>query len=109
MELYVKSQRSDVLQYTMPNVTGGGHWCSAGYRSQTALSGFSTEDEEALWELKSKNTSFNLVDLSTCTFETRLKARMTGINKTPTLILDDGTKIEGINQIREYTKSRGTT
>jgi len=108
MELYVKSQRSDVLQYTMPNVTGGGHWCSAGYRSQSAHTGFSREDEEALTELKTKNTTFNLVDLSTCTFETRLKARMTGINKTPTLILDDRTKIEGINQIKEYAKNRRT-
>ena len=106
MELYVKSQRSDVLQYTMPNE---GHWCSAGYRSQSALTGFSKEDEDALTELKSKNTSFNLVDLSTCAFETRLRARMTGINKTPTLILDDGAKIEGIKQIREYMKSRRTT
>lgn len=104
MELYVKSRRVDVLQYTMPNVREGGHWCSAGYRSQTALTGLTTDEEEALTELKSRNMSFTLVDLSACTFGTRLRARMNGINRTPTLILDDGTKIEGINQIRTHGK-----
>jgi hypothetical protein len=108
MELYVKSQRVDVLQYTMPNVREGGHYCSAGYRSQNALIGYSTEDEEALAELKSRNMSFSLIDLSACTFGTRLRARMTGIKRTPAIILDDGTKIEGINQIREYLKSPST-
>ena len=78
MELYVKSQRVDVLQYTMPNVRDGGHYCSAGYRSQNALIGYSMEDEEALTELKSRNMSFRLIDLSACTFGTRMRARMTG-------------------------------
>jgi hypothetical protein len=33
---------------------------------------------------------------------------MTGINRTPAIILDDGTKIEGINQIREHLKCPST-
>jgi hypothetical protein len=108
MELYVKSQKVDVVQYTMPNVRGGGHWCSAGYRSQGVLDGCSPEDREALTELKNKGMNFSLVDLSACPFASRLRARMSGINRTPALILDNGTKIEGISQIREYTKSLRT-
>jgi hypothetical protein len=108
MELYVKSQKVDVVQYTMPNVRDGGHWCSAGYRSQGVLDGYSPEDGEALAELKSKGMNFSLVDLSACPFATRLRARMSGINRTPALVLDDGTKIEGISQIREYTRSLRT-
>lgn len=103
MQLFVKSQKADMVEYTMPNLSGGGHWCSAGYRKQGILTSYSSEDEEALTGLRSKSVNFSLVDLSVCPFETRLKAKMSGVNRTPTLILDNGTRIEGINRIREYT------
>ena len=104
MQLFVKSQKVDMVKYTMPNLSGGGHWCSAGYRSQGVLSSYASEDEEALTGLRSKGVNFSLVDLSVCPFETRLKAKMSGVNKTPTLVLDNGTRIEGVNRIREHTR-----
>lgn len=102
MQLFVKSQKVERVMYTMPNF---GHYCSAGYRSQGVLSNYSLEDEEALTNLRSKRVSFSLVDLSLCPFENRLKAKMSGINRTPTLVLDDGTKIEGIAKINKCLES----
>lgn len=108
MQLFVKSQKADIVQYTMPNLSGGGHWCSAGYRSQGVLKSYSQEDEEALTNLKSKGVNFSIIDLSVCPFEARLRAKLSGVNRTPTLILDDGTKIKGIDRIKEYTKNLST-
>jgi predicted DsbA family dithiol-disulfide isomerase len=86
----------------MPNF---GYYCSARFRSQGVLSSFSFEDEEALTSLRSKSVSFSLVDLSSCSFENRLKAKMRGINRTPTLVLDGGTKIEGIAKIKKWLEN----
>jgi hypothetical protein len=99
MQLYVKSQKTDLVAYTMPHRD---HYCSAGYRSQGVLSSYGPEDEEALANLRSKGTNFSLVDLSLCSLENKLRARMSGIKRTPTLVLNDGTKIEGIGKIKEY-------
>ncbi len=99
MQLYVKSEKVDLVEYTMPN---WGHWCSAGYRSKGVAESFSAEDREAVECLEQKGLSFSLVDLSGCPLKTRLRARITGINRTPTLVLDDGSKLKGIEQIRKY-------
>jgi len=98
LKLYVKSMRVDLVEYTMPN---WGHWCSAGYRSQERMRSFSPEDNEAIEYLQQKGVSFGLVDLSDCSPTTRLLAMITGMNKTPTLVLDDGSKLKGIGQIKE--------
>jgi glutaredoxin len=102
MQLYVKSQKTDVVSYTMPNRD---HYCSAGYRSQGLLSSYGPDDEEALTILRSKSANFSLVDLSSCPLENKLMARMSGIKKTPTLVLNDGSKIEGIDKIKDYMKT----
>jgi len=102
MQLYVKSQKTDVVAYTMPNRD---HYCGAGYRSQGVLGSYGPEDEEALTILTSKSTNFSLVDLSSCSLGNKLTARMSGIKRTPTLVLNDGTKIEGINKIKEHMET----
>jgi hypothetical protein len=96
--LYARSEKIDVVEYTMPN---WGHGCSAAYRSQGTMNNFSPEDYEAIECLKQKGTPFSLVDLSDCPFTTRLSAMMKGINKTPTLILNNGSKLKGIDEIKE--------
>jgi len=58
------------------------------------------EDEEPIEFLKSKKIPFELIDLSYCSFSIRAKAKIRGINNTPTLVLDDGTKLKGIKQIK---------
>lgn len=105
MQLYVNSQKVNLVEYTMPHQSGGGHWCSAGYRSKGTLRNYPAEDEEAIKQLESKGFSFDLIDLSDCPFSIELKARIKGISRTPALILDNKTKFEGIDRIREYIKS----
>lgn len=102
MKLYVKSAKIDQVEYTMPHKSGGGHWCSAGYRSKGVMRYFNAEDNEAIEYLKQKGISFSLIDLSDCSFKTRLHAKISGINQTPTLILDDSTRINGTEQIKEH-------
>jgi glutaredoxin len=102
MQLYVKSQKADLVSYTMPNRD---HYCSAGYRSQGVLASYGPEDEEALAILRSKSANFSLVDLSSCSLENKLRARMRGIRRTPTIVLNDGSKIEGISRIRDYMEA----
>jgi hypothetical protein len=102
MQLYVKSQKTDVVSYTMPHRD---HYCSAGYRSQGVLGSYGQEDEEALTILRSKGANFSLVDLSSCSLQNKLTARMSRIRRTPTLVLNDGTRIEGINKIKDYMET----
>lgn len=102
MQLYVKSEKVNLVEYTVPN---WGHWCSAGYRSKGVAESLPAEDREVVERLEQKGLSFSLVDLSQCSLKTRLAARISGINKTPTLILDDGSKLRGIEQIREHLKN----
>jgi hypothetical protein len=101
MKLYVKSVKMDQVEFTMPHQSGGGHWCSSGYRSQGVMKYFAPEDNEAIEYLKQKGISFDLIDLSDCSFKTRLQAKMSGIGLTPTLILNDGTRINGIEQVKK--------
>lgn len=105
MRLYVKSEKMDLVEYTMPHQTMGGHYCSAGYRTKGVMRKYTLEDEEAIKYLTSNGFSFDLIDLSDCSSGTKLKAKISRINKTPSLILDNGTKIKGIEQIREYLKT----
>jgi hypothetical protein len=103
MRLYVKSQKTDVVSYdAVPGGSAIADRCAAGYVSRSVLSGYRPEEEKALTILRGKGVKFSLVDLSMCPFVTRLRARVTGIKKTPTLVLDDGNKIEGINRIKDY-------
>ena len=100
MDLYVKSEKIDAeLKYTIPH---RGHWCTAGYMSQGTEKYLFPKDKDAVEFLEQKGISFNLIDLSECSFMTRLRAKLSGINKTPTLILDDDTRLKGVEQIRNH-------
>ena len=62
---------------------------------------FKPEDEEAINLLNEAGIGYKLVDLSDCPFTVRMKAKILGINKTPTLVLGNGEKIKGIRNIRQ--------
>ncbi len=62
---------------------------------------FSPEDRKAIEYLQQRSVPFSLVDLSNCSPKTRLLAIITGINNTPTLVLDKGGKLKGLKQIEE--------
>ncbi|NIO37924.1 hypothetical protein GTO27_09510 [Candidatus Bathyarchaeota archaeon] len=70
------------------------------YTSKGVTRCFFPEDKEAVDFLSDKGVSFNLIDLSELSFIERVKARIEGIDKTPILILDNGTRLKGMEQIR---------
>jgi len=105
-KLYVKSDKVYVTQYTMPHQSGGGHWCSAGYRTQSTLSGLKPEDQKAKELLDNAGTHYTLIDLSNCPFITQLKAKLAGINETPTLVIN-GRIIKGLEKIRHALQALG--
>lgn len=97
MDLFVKSISTGSIERS-PRFFF--HTCDL--RRRKYLDFYPREDQEAIEFLKDRDVSFNLTDLSKHSFLTRLKAKMSGINQTPTLILDNGTKLKGITQIRDH-------
>jgi len=78
------------------------HWCFDGQYSKGTTKFFSEEEKEAIEYLKQKGVSFSLVDLSESSFKDRLLARINGIDKTPIVLLDNGSKLKGIEQVKEH-------
>ena len=74
------------------------------YTSKGVTRCFFPEDKEAIDFLSKKGVSFNIVDLSERSFIDRVKARIEGIDKTPILILDNGTRLKGIGQIKSVVE-----
>jgi len=97
MKLYVKSVSTGAIERSP-----GFLFHSCDLRETQNVTFYPEEDQKAIELLNGKNIKFELVDLSKCSFTTRLKAKIKGINKTPTLILDDGTILKGIQQIESY-------
>jgi glutaredoxin len=96
--LYVKSEKiPTVLQYSEGT---HGHACTAAYRATQTDYIYKHEDQEAMKLLEEAKTAYTLVDLSDCSFSMQLKAKATGINKTPTLVLN-GRKIKGSQNIKQ--------
>ena len=60
------------------------------------------EDSEAINFLQEREISFELVDLSKCPFKMKLKAKIAGVKRTPALVLDNGTVLNGLQKIKEY-------
>lgn len=98
--LYLKSEKFDLVEYTMPH---WGHWCSAGYRSKGTEFFYTGDDAEAktLIENSELGNSCKIVDLSNCNFLFRLQAKLIGVNKTPTLVVDDK-KYKGLENIKKF-------
>ena len=101
MRLYVRSQKTDVVSHDIVRTGNAIDRMRFGL-SRSELTGYTPEDEEVLTSLRSEGVEFSLVDLSECPFGSRLKARVNGIKKTPTLVSDDGKKIEGASRIKDY-------
>ena len=97
--LYVKSEKSEQVEFTMPHTTGGGHWCSAGYRAARTHRTHSKEDEEGMQLLEEAGISYRLVDLADASVAAQLRARIMGVNKTPTLLYG-GKKYKGLEEIK---------
>jgi len=96
--LYVKSEKIPLIDISecIP-----GHPCGEQPRKAVqVLQNYKAEDQEAIDILKEAGVVFKLVDLSICSFTTRLKAKMSRIDRTPTLVLNDR-KIRGIANIKK--------
>jgi glutaredoxin len=94
--LYVKSEKIPVVQYSdgVP-----GHPCT-GWGANRPVYCYKQQDQEAINLLEKAGIAYERVDLSKRDVETRLKARITGLNETPTLIFH-GRKIKGLENIKQ--------
>ena len=101
MILYAKSKKFDHVGYTMLNISGGGHWCSAGYRSKGTEFVYTKDDAQAKTLLEKLSPSLSIVDLSQCDFSTKMRAILTGLRTTPTLVVD-GEKYKGLENIKRF-------
>jgi len=97
MKLYVKSISTGGIERSP-----GFLFHSCDLKTAKNITFYQEEDEEAIEFLKRKNIPFDLIDLSHRSFLDRMKAKIEGVNSTPTLVLDNGTKLNGINKIKVY-------
>jgi glutaredoxin len=93
--LYVKSEKIPVVQYA-EGVAG--HPCT-GWGAARPVYCYKQQDQEAIDLLEKAGVAYERVDLSMHDATARLKARITGLNETPTLIFH-GRKIKGLENIR---------
>lgn len=98
--LYVKSDRVPIVRHSE---SISGHPCTGAYRTDQIIYSFNQQDRESMDILEEAGITYRLVDLSDCSFMDQLKAKLKGINETPTLVLDDE-KIKGPKNIRQVTK-----
>ncbi len=107
-KLFVKSIRVPVVRYEMPNMSQGGHYCSAGYRSQSTMIDFSPEDEQARKILAQSGIEFETVDLSERGGWKKLAAWVGRVRHTPTLLVKERPqgRYEGIRAISDYVTSQ---
>jgi len=101
--LFVKSERISQVEYMVPNF---GHWCSAAYRATKTHFAFLEEDKKAIEGLEKARIPYKLIDLSLTNRIARIKAKIEGVNATPTLIYK-GQKFRGAQQIVEMLKATG--
>ena len=97
MKLYVKSISTGAIERSP-----GFLFHSCDLRGTQNITFFPKEDQRAIEFLKEKGVKFELIDLSKCSLRMKLKAKINGVNKTPTLVLDDGTILKGKQQIIDY-------
>jgi hypothetical protein len=93
--LYVKSEKIEHVEYTTPN---WGHWCSAGYRVTETDFALNEEDRKAIELLEKSGLLFKVVDLGLASAFTRIRAKIKGVNKTPTLVFM-ARKLKGLKEI----------
>ena len=95
--LYINSVIIPIIKYE----GRAGHPCfSDTWRgSLEVCENLDDKDKQAKELLDKNGIKYKLIDLSGCPLRIRLKAKITGINETPTLILN-GEKIKGIENIK---------
>ena len=93
--LYVKSEKIFRTQYSegVP-----GHPCTAAYRASETVCDYKPRDKEAIDLLEKEGIPYRLIDLSNCSLMFNLKAKIFGLNETPTLVLS-GRKIKGTKNV----------
>ncbi|MEM4703836.1 MAG: hypothetical protein QXJ02_02050, partial [Candidatus Bathyarchaeia archaeon] len=95
--LYIKSEKISIVEY----VEGiPGHPCTGAYRATQTVHSYKPQDREANDLLEESGVAYKLVDLCNCSFLMQLKAKLDGVNETPTLVFK-GKKIKGLEQIKQ--------
>ncbi len=95
--LYVKSEKIPIIQHCQGI---SGHPCTGAYRVGETIYNYTSEDKAVIDLLEEAKIAYELVDLSDCPFSVQLKAKILGINKTPTLLLNNR-KIKGVQNIKQ--------
>ncbi|MEM3699343.1 MAG: hypothetical protein QXL57_00515 [Candidatus Bathyarchaeia archaeon] len=93
--LFVKSEKIEQVQWTKPLHD---HGCSGGYRATKTHFILNEEDGKAVEALEKSGLNYKVIDLTFASSTMRLKAKLEGVNATPTLIYK-GRKIKGLQQI----------
>jgi hypothetical protein len=75
-----------------------GHWCSAGYRATKTEFALKRENQKAVEALEKAWLLRTIVDPGLASATARMKAKIEGVNATPTLIYK-GQKLKGLQQI----------
>jgi len=100
--LYVKSKKIEQVEHTLPY--GNNHPCHAADRATKTYFVRSEEDEKAIELLNEAKLNFKLVDICLANPIARFKAKINGVNATPTLVYN-GQKFKGLHQITEMLES----
>jgi len=95
--LYVKSEKIPIVEHTQ-GVPG--HPCTGGFRATQTIYNYKPEDQKAIDLLKDAGIDHKIIDLSDCSFTAQLKAKILGVNETPTLVLNDR-RIKGADNIKQ--------
>jgi len=102
--LYVRSEKVFTIKHGQMPAVHTGWWvdsyCALPMATQVTYK-HKQEDDEAVNLLKEAGIAYRLVDLSNCSLIVWLKAKMSGINEKPTLILNHK-KITGIENIKKF-------
>jgi hypothetical protein len=102
--LYVKSSKTSTVEYSRPIAD---HSCTDVFLASKVMYSYTPEDQQCMELLKDAGIPHELIDLSSCSFQARLKAKITGLDETPTLVFK-GEKIKGLQAIRQVLQKKET-
>jgi hypothetical protein len=99
--LYVKSEKIPTVHYSSDASSSScvRYAPSSANTATGTLHSYEKQDQEAIDLLQKAGIAYELVDLALLHVTTRLKARVTGLNETPTLILHSR-KVKGLENIK---------
>ena len=100
--LYIKSEKIPVVKHTF-GVPG--HPCTGADRAVETHDMLKPEDQEAKELLEKSGMQYRIIDLGESSFIAQIRAKITGINQTPTLIVG-GKPVKGIENIRKILERK---